>query len=346
MKLNNEDLEHVISYAKQDILLLKKSNIFISGGTGYIGKWLLENLLYFNEKFNLKLRIIILSRDPRKFAKNFPSICSNKVISIIKGDIRNFKFPNEKIDYVIHAATDVVNTVPLLKTFDVMTRGTKHLLDFCKIKKVKDVLILSSGAIYGTISKNIKSISEEYKGCPELSDPNSAYGLGKIISEWMGNFYSQNYFFRCKHARIFAQIGPYISLDKQFAVGNLISNLIKREELIIKGDGKVKRSYMYGSDLVIWLLAILLRGKNGRAYNVGSDQPISIKSLAKKIANMNNYPTKKIKILGKFYSAFENRSYIPDITRAKRELNLKLTIPLETSLKKTIEWFEKNNHLK
>lgn len=344
MKLNNADLEHVISYAKKDILSLKKSNIFISGGTGYIGKWLLENLLYFNEEFNLKLKIIILSRNPKKFTKNFPYICSNKIISIIKGDIRNFKFPEEKIHYVIHAATDVVNSVPILKTFDVITRGTKHLLDFCKIKKVKDVLILSSGAMYGNIPKNVKLVSENYKGFPQLNDPNSAYGLGKLISEWMGNFYSQNDFFRCKHARIFAQIGPYIALDKQFVVGNFILNLIKKEELIIKGDGKIKRSYMYGSDLVIWLLAILLRGKTGNAYNVGSDQPISIKDLAKKIANISNCPSTKIKILGKTFSTFESRNYIPDTTKAKRELNLKLTIPLETSLKKTIKWFEENNN--
>ena len=88
--------------------------------------------------------------------------------------------------------------------------------------------------------------------------------------------------------------------------------MIKKEELIIKGDGKIKRSYMYGADLVIWLLAILLRGKTGNAYNVGSDQPISIKDLAKKIVNISNCSTTKIKILGKTFSIYVGISYHGD----------------------------------
>lgn len=339
MSLYIEDLNQIILYSKKDLLSLKKSNIFISGGTGYIGKWILETLLFSNKILNLNLKVILLSRNPVEFKKNYPHIYNDKALKIIKGDIRNFKYPKNKIDYVIHAATDVVKSITPLENFDVITNGTKHILEFCKLKNIKDILILSSGAVYGTVPQKIKKISENYFGLPDLKDPGSAYGLGKLISEWMGSIYSNNYFFSCKYARIFAQIGPYLALNKQYVIGNLISNLINKDDLIIKGNGKVKRSYMYGADLIIWLLAILIRGKNNQSYNVGSDQAISIIDLAKKIALTNNYPITRIKVLNEKFSNFGNRDYIPNTSLANKELSLRLITPLDVSLSKTIQWF-------
>lgn len=340
MNLNISDLEQVLYFAKKDILSLKHTTIFISGGTGYIGKWILENLIFSNIKLDLKIKIFLLSRNPKKFISNFPEIASNKALKIIKGDIRNFKYPKGQVDYVIHAAADVVNINSAKETFDVITNGTKNMLKFCNLKNVSHVLILSSGAVYGKVPLNLKFISENYFGNLKYNK-NSAYGLGKLISEWMGSLYTQNTETNCKFARIFAQVGPYIPLEKHFAVGNLILNAIDDEDLLIKGDGKVNRSYMYGSDLVIWLLAILLRGKKSVAYNVGSDKSISIKQLAKKILIISGNSKSKVKILNKKNIKLENYQYIPDISLAKKELSLQLRVSLDESLRNTIDWYKR-----
>jgi nucleoside-diphosphate-sugar epimerase len=342
MNLDINDLEHVSIIAKKDLLSLKNSNIFITGGTGYIGKWILESLFYANEKFTLNLKVIVLSRNPIKFKKNFPLLARKKNLLFIKGDICKFKYPMEKIDYVIHGATDIIKTQPPLKNFDVITNGTKYLLEFCIKKKVKDILILSTGAVYGEIPKYIKFISEKHFGHLNLNEFSSAYSLGKLVSEWLGNIYCKNTNVRCKHARIFAQIGPYLALDKHFVVGNFISNIIKNEDIIIKGNGNIKRSFMYGSDLVIWLLAILLRGTNFKAYNVGSNKPVTIKNLARIISKISGHSKSGIRILNNTFSKFENRNYVPNTSLAKKELSLRITIPLKTSLTKTISWYSKN----
>lgn len=340
MRITNNDLEHVFFYAKKDFLKLKKANIFISGGTGYVGKWLLETFLYANTRLCLKSKVILLTRNPKNFALNFPHLSSDSALSIMKGDIRNFRYPKENIDFVIHGATDIAEAVSSIEMFNVIIDGTRHLLNFSQSKNVKDVLLLSSGAIYGKTPNSLKFISENYEGRPFSENINSVYGLAKLVSECLATTYSVNRGMRCKYARIFAQVGPFLPLNKHFAAGNLILDCIKNRNLLIKGDGKSCRSYMYSADLAIWLWGILIRGKSCTAYNVGSDEPITIKNLARKISTISGIPKSKIKILHKPYLKKNNSRYVPDISRAKNQLSLKITIPLNEAFSRTIKWYK------
>ena len=143
----------------------------------------------------------------------------------------------------------------------------------------------------------------------------------------------------CKYARVFAQVGPYLPLDKQFAAGNFILNAITNDDFLIKGDGTPHRSYMYGADLAIWRWAILIRGDSCLAYNVGSDESISIKDLACKIASIAGIKSSKIKLLNNPIAGKSHDRYVPNISRAKNELSLKITIPLEEAFCRTIDWY-------
>lgn len=339
MKLSKIDLEHIILNAKDDLISLKNANLFLTGGTGYIGKWLLESFLYANKQFDLNARITLLSRNPDQFISDFPHLASDPSLSFISGDIRNFNFPEEKFNYVIHAATDVVAMNSPLETFDVILNGTKRTLDFSVLKGIKHFLFLSSGAIYGKIPDTLDFVSEDFMGRPSTEEPGSAYGIGKLASEWLGTAYAQNGYMSCKYARVFAQVGPYLPLDKQFAAGNFILNAITNDDFIIKGDGTPLRSYMYGADLAIWLWAILIRGDSCLAYNVGSDESISIKDLACKIASIAAIKSPKIKLLNNPIAGKPHDRYVPNISRAKNELSLKITIPSEEAFRRTIDWY-------
>lgn len=333
------DLDQIVEFATADLETLRDAHIFVTGGTGYIGRWLLEALLFANPRLSLNLSLTVLSRDPAGFCKTHAHLTRDPAVAFVEGDVRSFIFPSGKFTHAIHAATDVVATSSPLETFSVTTTGTKHFLDFCAAAGIGDVLLLSSGAVYGTIPSHIDNVPEDFSGAPDCGSIGSAYGIGKRASEWLGTAYSAEMGIRCRSARVFAQVGPYLALDRQFAAGNFVRDVIRRSPIVIRGDGTPLRSYMYATDLVIWLLAILVRGSPATAYNVGSDEPISISALAAAIARAGDWAQPEIQVLSKASINTPPERYVPAIARARDDLGLSIRVSIEDSLRRTIEWY-------
>jgi len=340
MTISEIDLNYIAKESHIDFLSLKNANVFIAGASGFIGKWLLESFFYANEMYGLNAKVTVLSRDIDFFKISCPMYFENKNFSVISGDIRNFEWPHAEFTHAIHAATDVIATNTPLEIFDVTVLGTKYFLNFCKQAKVHKVLLLSSGAVYGVIPQNIDRVAEDYSGSPSSAKLNSAYGIGKIATEWLGTAYSSTDLMQCKSARIFAQVGPYLALDKQFAAGNFLLNALRGEEFLIKGDGTPRRSYMYAADLIIWLWGILNRGASGQSYNVGSDHGVSILELAKTISMVAKIQEPKIRVIGVANKSGEYERYVPDISKAAKELNLGIKVTLEDALERTLRWYK------
>ncbi len=336
--VDEDDLHQVLDQARSDLLALAGARLFITGGTGYIGRWLLEALAYANRHLDLDLRATVLSRHPGAFAWASGDLVAGNWLDWVAGDVRDFPFPDGPFTHAIHAATDVIATHSPLHTYEVTTAGTRRVLDLCRERGARDVLLLSSGAVYGAVPPPLERVPEDHPCRPDLSAPQAAYGVGKLVSEWLGSAYSDAYGLSCKSARVFAQVGPRIPLDKQFAVGNFVRDALRRAPFVIQGDGTPRRSYLYASDLVVWLLAILVRGQGGQAYNVGSDQDLSILELAQRVAKVAGVERPDIQILSQPSPDRPHQWYVPDISRARHELGLDIHIPLDDALARTIAW--------
>lgn len=334
------DLNLVLDNTLDSWKKIKNKTFFITGGTGFFGIWLIMSFVFINRKLNLNSKIIILTRSKNKFINKYKWLNEYSEISFLEGDIVNFDFVDEDIDYIIHAATEAsvkLNTEEPLAMFETVVNGTKRILEFAKLKKVKSFLFTSSGAVYGTQPSSIENISEDYCGAPSSSNATSVYGEGKRMAEVLCAVYQKHYNLPVKVARCYAFMGPFLALDSHFAAGNFIGNKIKEEDIIIKGDGTAFRSYMYSADLVIWLWTILFKGKNNNPYNVGSNQSISISQLAELISKENN--SKQTNII--IQSPLSNKPvlrYVPDTNKALNELNLKVYTDLNTCIRKTIDF--------
>lgn len=333
------DLNEVLVAAGPDLRALQDARLFLTGGTGYIGCWLLACLLHADAAWSLNMTLTVLTRDPKRFAAQHPELARHPSVRLIEGDIIDCTFPMETYTHVIHGATDVIAQVPPLKTFDVTVTGTRRLLDFARRCAATRVLLMSSGAIYGKIPPEIDRISEDYTGAPPTDVIASAYGIGKLVTEWLGTAYGEAGVMTCSSARIFAQIGPSLPLDKQFAAGNFLLNALQDEPFLIKGDGTPRRSYMYATDLVAWLLGILVRGQPGRAYNVGSDHGVSIRELALAIARETGQAAERIVVLGQPAPGAAPARYVPDIRRSANELNLQIRVSLDDAIRRTYAWY-------
>lgn len=332
------DVDSITEMAASDLLALRDARLFITGGTGYIGRWLLESLCHANRALDLQLTVTVLSRRPERFVHVYPHLAGDPCITLIKGDVRNFVCADVAFTHIIHAATDVVAETATLDLFDVTVNGTRHVLDFASRCKASHVLLLSSGAVYGTLPDHIIRAMEDMPCAIDVTTRRSAYGLGKIATEWLGNAYGQQHGFSCKSARIFAQIGPYLELGAHFAVGNFIRDVLLEQPIVINGDGTSERSYMYAVDLVTWLWAILVRGMTGVAYNVGAEQAVSIVGLAETIMNVARGAPVDIQILGQAILGAAPARYLPDTTRAREELGLSITVTLEDAIERTLNW--------
>ena len=342
-RLPVEDLEHIYQNTQDIWESFREKSIFLTGGTGFFGKWLLESFIYVNEKLALNAKITTLTRNPEAFLLEYPFYMEHtNTVQFVKGDILTYDFNlDEKFQFIIHAATSASESLnksnPLLM-MDTITIGTRKVLDFAITQPLEGFLFVSSGAIYGKQPWNQTYINENDCFKININNSNSAYAEGKRIAELYCSTYFEKYNLHVKIARCFAFVGPYLPLDTHFAIGNFINNAINNEDIIIKGDGSTIRSYMYASDLMAWLWKILLKGEINQPYNVGSDEGVSIKQLAEKIRSISNAKV-AVKILGSPVQKEHIDIYCPSITKANT-INVQIKIQLTESIEKTIKFYE------
>jgi len=334
----SRDLEHVLKNTKQLWEELRDKRIFITGGTGFVGSWLLESLYWAIVKFDLNLISIVLTRDLESFREKAPHLVDNMVIEYLIGDVCDFAYPEGEFSHVVHAATEIssnLNTTDPLLMFNTITQGTKRVLDFAVSCNARQILLMSSGAVYGRQPVDILHIPETYNGGPDPLDKSSAYGLGKKAAEHLCMLYSGKYGMDVSIARGFTFIGPYLPLDIHYAIGNFLRDGINGGPIIVKGNGAPLRSYLYAADLAIWLWTIFFRGKSCRPYNVGSNQAISIIDLAQLVSVIFNCDF-EIQGVQKVTRAQNPEQYIPSVDRAKEELGLDIYVNLEDAINRTI----------
>jgi nucleoside-diphosphate-sugar epimerase len=320
---------------------LRNKAIFITGGTGFFGKWLLESFAFVNEKLQLGASITVLTRNPKKFLNEFPFYRERGGVRFIEGDILNFHFPSGDYDYIIHAATEAdaaLNTSQPLKMIDTITVGTRRMLEFAREKLVDSFLFVSSGAVYGKQPDDVTHIKESQSFPVNINIPHSAYAEGKRIAELYCSIYHSNYNIPVKIARCFAFVGPHLPLDKHFAIGNFILNALNGEDIVLKGDGTPYRSFLYAADLAIWLWTILVKGENNFPYNVGSDEDINLANLANLIKEMKYLPGVKILTPPKPGKPVER--YVPNVELAKQSLGLEVEIKLKEALENTFKFYQ------
>jgi nucleoside-diphosphate-sugar epimerase len=340
-RIPEEDIQHILNHTARLWEAMRGKSIFITGGTGFFGKWLLETFSYAIREMSLNTVVYILSRNPEAFTTRFPHLANESHFKFLKGDVTDFSFPELDIDLIIHAATEAsakLNHEDPLLMIDSIIQGTRNVLDFARTRNVGRVLYISSGAVYGIQPDGLKGFPEDFPGGPDPLQPSSAYAEAKRTAELLCACYSRQYHIEIPVARCFAFVGPYLDLDAHFAIGNFIKNGLNQENIVIRGDGKPMRSYLYAADLVIWLLHILLLGKPGEAYNVGSDQAISIKDLALKVAGF--FPGLKVEVLNQVQPTDRNQNYVPDIHQTMNIFSLTPPLGLDESISRTINFFK------
>ena len=335
LPLSAEDLDYVLAHTEALWAELRGQRLFITGGTGFFGIWLLETFAYANSRLALGAEATVLTRDPHAFAAKVPHLAGRADIKLIRGDVRSFDFPAGIFSHVIHAGTTSSAPVAPLEMFDTITGGTRRVLDFAAQSGAHKLLFTSSGAVYGPQPTNLSHMGEDYMVAPDAANTGSAYGEGKRAAELLCTLMAAQHGFESKIARCFAFVGPHLALDAHFAIGNFIGDVLANRAIRVAGDPATVRSYLYAADLAVWLWTILFRGASARPYNVGSSAAMQLGEVAEIVRDVAGSSLETV---------IERREeqarsvYVPDVTRARQELSLPEPLTLHQSVARTLAW--------
>ncbi len=263
---------------------IENKTFLISGASGMIGSFLIHTL--FRKSPNI--RVIALGRDCERARERFGAYWDGGRFSFYAQDINERLCMNEKADYVIHAAS---NTHPAAYAGDpigtILTSitGTKNMLDIAAKVKAERFLFMSSVEIYGENRGDTEYFSEDYCGYIDCNTLRAGYPEGKRAGEALCQAFRRQRNVDVVIGRLPRIYGPSMLWSDTKAISQFIKRGAQREDIVLKSRGDQLYSYCYAADAAAALFTILLKGKDGEAYNIsdrGSD--ITLRDLAQLIA--------------------------------------------------------------
>lgn len=318
-------------------------SLFLTGGTGFFGRSILRRIATATQNAAYAPpKVTILTRSPASFLARYPEFASLSWLTFHAGDIMSSlsAFPqNGKFTHVLHAAADSTLGPQMapMDRFDQIVTGTRNVLDFAVRAGASRFLLTSSGGVYGVQPVTLARMSESYMGMPDPLSTDNTYSISKRLAEHLCALYGEKYGLTTMVARCFTFVGPDLPLNAHFAIGNFIRDALDQPEITVNGNGMPLRSYLYQDDLADWLLTLLEKGRSAQAYNIGSDEAISIAELAHLVRDLIA-PGKAVCLKGiaAADTAARNR-YVPDIDKTRNELGLRVTTPLVDAIRMTAQ---------
>ncbi len=340
LALVHSDAEAVLAGRADSLAALRGQHVFISGGTGILGTWLLELIKVLNEAHDFGVKVTVFSRNARNFGGRWPHLGAASWIHWQEGDIRHLTELPRDVRYIIHAAALTDRRLFASQpgaVAEVNSQGTLRILRAANLlEDVQKFVLLSSGLVYGAQPWELPQIDEKFAGPLRSNEVGAVYAESKRFAEVMAQCAISEAKLPVVTLRPFAFVGPYQSLQLPWAVTDFIRDSFNGGPIRIMGDGVTVRTLMYASDYAFWVLAALARGRTGETYNVGSAEPVDLLTLARTITRFFS-PVPEIRTrVGQ--AGHDRNRLVPDTGKIQRDLGVSQTVSLEAALQKTIAW--------
>jgi len=336
------DLDHILDHVADLWEDLRGARLFITGGTGFVGRWLLESFAQANARLSLHATAVVLTRNPARFQRVSPHLAFDPAIQLHQGDIATFGAPSGVFSHMIHAAANMTvrnQSQGAQQLFHSIVQGTENALNFAVMHQVRRFLLVSSGAVYGRQPTEVKQISEEFGGAPDPLAIGSTYGESKRAAELLCAIYAHQHSIQPTIARGFAFFGPFLEMNGAYAIGNFLRDGLNGGPIRVQGDGSPLRTFLYAADMAIWLWNILLCGQTCRPYNVGSSQVYSIADTARAVSRLWEPATELVVVQQPHPDTLVDR-YVPSVARINVELGVAQTIDLHDGLRRWLRFLQ------
>lgn len=342
-----EDLEKIINFKAVDWKAFQGKTVLISGANGMLPSYMVETLLYLNEKYDYHVKVVALVRNIEKAHKCFSEHIKDEALEFLVQDVAEPIRYDGDIHFIVHAASQAAPSyygVDPVGTFKANTLGTINMLELAKEKKVEGFLYFSTGSVYGMVPGEKVFLQEENLGLTNTLDVRSCYAESKRAGENACVCYHYQYGVPAKIVRIFHTFGPKVNLNDGRVFSDFCKNVLNNENIVLKSDGSAKRSFCYVADAIQAYFLVLLSGEPATAYNVGGDEAheISVRDLSQMLVNL--YPEKGLKVVLDInesdltYTKMRTpqKEVLPDLKRINA-MGWVLTTSVKDSFKRTID---------
>lgn len=345
-----DDLRHIHAQAATALARLAGGRVWITGGAGFLGYYLVQTLLHANDCGIDPIRVTVLDNFMRGTPAWLTELSSNPYLDLIKHDIAQplptgLATPN----WIIHAASiasPIIYRQYPIETMDANILGLRQLLERALNEEINGMLFFSSSEIYGDPAPEWIPTPEHYNGNVSCTGPRACYDESKRFGETLCVNFARVYQLPVTLARPFNNYGPGLALNDRRVIPDFASNILAGRDIEMYSDGTPTRTFCYIADAVAGYLQVLTLGQPGEAYNIGSDSDeISIADLASKLIDIARdeigYRGRLIRVTSgdvDYLTDNPNRR-CPNIDKARKGLGFQPGIDLEQGLRRTLQWY-------
>lgn len=312
------------AWCRQDL------DILVTGGTGFVGNWLVRALALSGRA----RRLTLISREPSGTASLLKSINDEVKVEVFAPSVLS-EIQRPSFDEVWHmsAATGTIGSVSWREMYAADVEMMTKLLSLAERQlKPPRFVYTSSGAVYGRGRTEI--MREDSPATLVLGTNANLYDVSKQMSETLLTSAGREAGIDFRIARLFAFVGPYLPLDKHFAIGNFINHASRGKTIELKTEGRDLRSWMYPTDLLAWLFRLADQSEVN-VLNVGSSEILSIRECAELVGRIARVP---VKVPTAPFHSQSPTIYAPDVSEARSRLGLQTEVDLASAIKRTLRW--------
>ena len=285
----DEDMER-IAFEPLPWEALDGTTVAITGATGLVASYLVEALLFRNENYRSRIRVVAGARRLAAAHDRFAAYEGRGDLEIVQHDAAlPFAFAGAG-QYVVHAAG---NAMPSLfgrdpvGTYAPNVLGTHHVMARAHADRTAGVVFLSSGAVHGALRPESPVLREDVYGIVDPLDPRSSYAESKRMGETICRSWWTQYGVPVRIARLGHTYGPGLRRSDERAFAQFVFSAVDGSDIVLNSDGAAVRPYCYLADAATALFRLLLSGENGEAYLVANAAAMcSVRELAELVATL------------------------------------------------------------
>lgn len=353
------DLTEIASRLSEEFSTMSGKRLLIIGGAGFLGHYLVQSVLHYNDTSGrAPIKLTVFDNYIRGVPGWLKALEGRSDLVIGRHDVLDplpESLPPQ--DYLIHAASiasPIFYRQYPIETMDANVNGLRNLLDQARAwaaagHPMSGFLFYSTSEIYGDPTPDSIPTPETYRGNVSCTGPRACYDESKRYGETLCVNFAKVHEVPVRIARPFNNYGPGLKITDGRVLPDFARDIFAGRDIVMLSDGSPTRTFCYITDAITGYFKILVRGRNGEAYNIGTENPeISMAELARRVtaisAELFGYSGKVVmgKSPDREYLTDNPNRRCPIIAKARAELGYDPIIGPDEGLRRTLIWYSSN----